>query len=504
MFVKKFVCALLIACTLTMSVSSPCYEAREVVKAAAIPVIGEIAWEVILSILISLGITVEVYDIASGNNVYQQAAEKIKEDFNDWSVLESSKHDDETDPEWRQKAFYAVLEEGTQIAQTGQGGELVLPQDLWNSLREWSKSRIFEKEILPELEENDARLLAFKAIEDAYPNIYYPKYRLIVDDVGGGGTNLSYYWFDVPVNFRNYPYYNRNGALVTGYYYDYSFNKIYDGYYTYVALGTETPFRYTRYKDSISGKFRGQAYSEDEFNSKGVTGYDVAFMSGRIVWANYDYRMTYTPPECALEGNDRDMKYRLIDSDGMGNAIASGDYDVVTAGRTYNGTEMNGDVTINIPDANTASQIVGGIMTGSQAQKELGVTPVDVTMNKPLVEPVPGAEPVPDIDTSISEAEKTQDQRQLKNIGAKMATLFPFCIPFDIKDSFKAMVAVQKAPVFETDIEFPSINFSYHIKIDMSEFETQVLIFRWGMILLFCVGLMLSTYQLIKWHDGGD
>lgn len=490
MFVKRFICALLISCTLTISVSSPYYEAREVVKAAAIPVIGEIAWEVILSILISLGITVEVYDIASGNNVYQQAAEKIQDDFNGWVALdgghESGGH--QVDPELRQKEFYAVLEEGTKIAQTGQGGELVVPQDLWNSLRDWSRQRIFNEEILPELEADNARLLAFNAIERDYNSIYYPKYRILTESPSG---DLTYYWLNAPVSLTAVKVWTD------------SFKNEYNGYYLYNANGSTCPYSIMWYSKKISGFFRGQEYSKIDFESQTRISDDRSIFGGCVIWSNYDINISYAP-NVPAPNHDRDMTYRLIDSDGIGNAIASGDYDVVTAGRTYNGSEMSGDVTINIPDANTASQIVGGIMTGSQAQEELGVTPVNVAENKPLVNPAPETNPAPDIDDSIGNANKNQQQKKLKNMGLKMATLFPFCIPFDIKDSMQAMIAIQKAPVFETDIEFPSFNYTYHIKVDMSDYEKEISIFRWGMLLLFCMGLMFGTHKLIKWLDGGD
>lgn len=488
MFVKRFICALLISCTLTMSVSSPYYEAREVVKAAEVAG-GSLAWEIMLYILMSLGITVEASGALAPDPIQQErAAAQAEVDYYLWlaaqQIMNGNNNQDE-DPK-EKKQLRAVLDMGDNIAQTGQGGELVVPQDLWNSLREWSRTQIYEKDILPEIEANDSYMLSFNAVESAYSSFYYPHYRILLEDRG----KLYYYWFDAPVAFHVMENQKIN-------------NVVQVGKYSYQALFAETNARYMFYNDSISGRFRPVPVGTfQEWNEKAFMTDNQSLFSGSILWSNYNVKVTYA--ENVLTGNDRDMTYRLIDTDGIGNAIANGDYDVVTAGRTYNGSEMSGDVTINIPDANTASQIVGGIMTGSQAQEELGVIPVNVAENKPLVNPAPETNPAPDIDESINNANKNQQQKQLKNVGAKIATLFPFCIPFDIKDSFKAMIAVQKAPVFETDIEFPSMNFSYHIKIDMSEFETQVLIFRWGMILLFCVGLMLSTYQLIKWHDGGD
>lgn len=69
---------------------------------------------------------------------------------------------------------------------------------------------------------------------------------------------------------------------------------------------------------------------------------------------------------------------------------------------------------------------------------------------------------------------------------------FPFCIPWDIKNSVAALNVVGEAPKW--DIDFKEISFS----IDFSMFEEWAKIIRWGVLIIFNFGLIKSTRNLIR------
>ncbi len=112
----------------------------------------------------------------------------------------------------------------------------------------------------------------------------------------------------------------------------------------------------------------------------------------------------------------------------------------------------------------------------------------------------PGTNPGTDPGTGTDWGEKA-DEKFAKS-SAQIKTVFPFCIPFDLYDSYHAMIAEQRAPVWETDLKFDWLGgYTYHFVVDMSDYEEEVEIFRWGVLLMFIVGLMFGTHKLIKWKE---
>lgn len=104
-------------------------------------------------------------------------------------------------------------------------------------------------------------------------------------------------------------------------------------------------------------------------------------------------------------------------------------------------------------------------------------------------------------DTSSSDVADT-DNSTLAEAGEKISGVFPFCIPFDIYKALKSMRSAAVAPAWETEIEFPSINYTYQFRVDMAEYEDVIYILRWGIFLLFVAGLIAGTYKMIKWKRG--
>ena len=77
--------------------------------------------------------------------------------------------------------------------------------------------------------------------------------------------------------------------------------------------------------------------------------------------------------------------------------------------------------------------------------------------------------------------------------------VFPFCIPFDIIDLYKVLIAEPKAPHWEIPLKVDSIGFEYTFIIDFEQFETLAEIFRLCETIGFILGLALITGKVIKW-----
>ena len=73
--------------------------------------------------------------------------------------------------------------------------------------------------------------------------------------------------------------------------------------------------------------------------------------------------------------------------------------------------------------------------------------------------------------------------------------LFPFCIPWDMMSLVKSLKADKKAPVFEFKYTFKAVNYTWVIKVDMSDYWKYIKIFRWGMTIFFIIGLFFLTVK---------
>lgn len=119
--------------------------------------------------------------------------------------------------------------------------------------------------------------------------------------------------------------------------------------------------------------------------------------------------------------------------------------------------------------------------------------------------PKPGSSEKPDSTQkdsekdSESDSEKATDPSDIPPIADRAGNwkrLFPFCIPWDIMSLIKSMKAEKKAPVFEFEYTFKAVNYTWKIRIDMSDYWKYIKIFRWGMTIFFIIGLFFLTVKL--------
>lgn len=99
---------------------------------------------------------------------------------------------------------------------------------------------------------------------------------------------------------------------------------------------------------------------------------------------------------------------------------------------------------------------------------------------------------------SESDSEKATDPSDIPPIANRTGNwkrLFPFCIPWDMMELVKSMKSEKKAPVFEFEYTFKAVNYTWKIRIDMSDYWKYIKIFRWGMTIFFIIGLFFLTVK---------
>ena len=104
--------------------------------------------------------------------------------------------------------------------------------------------------------------------------------------------------------------------------------------------------------------------------------------------------------------------------------------------------------------------------------------------------------------------EDTSNDIDPKNYTADLKKIFPFCIPFDLIHLIQAFEAEPEAPVFEFpfDLELENpwtgkkiLDYHHVFKLDMSDYEPVIRIFRIFEIIFFIIGLLMITrQQMIK------
>ena len=83
-----------------------------------------------------------------------------------------------------------------------------------------------------------------------------------------------------------------------------------------------------------------------------------------------------------------------------------------------------------------------------------------------------------------------------------IATVFPFCLPFDFVRGMKLMFEKPKVPVFKTELDLTNIcgfNLGKHqIEISLEKWESAAVICRWFSLLMFSYTLILLTPKITK------
>lgn len=84
----------------------------------------------------------------------------------------------------------------------------------------------------------------------------------------------------------------------------------------------------------------------------------------------------------------------------------------------------------------------------------------------------------------------------LANKFGDITKLFPFCIPFDLVRLIKGMNAEKKPPVFHFEHEFKSIDYTFVVDVDLSDYDKYIKLFRYGMQIFYILALMFLTAKI--------
>ena len=105
--------------------------------------------------------------------------------------------------------------------------------------------------------------------------------------------------------------------------------------------------------------------------------------------------------------------------------------------------------------------------------------------------------PTPKPSASPSPSPKPDDNRDFPKLPADISKYFPFSLPFDLVYLIGKMQADPEAPKFVIPIDFSFVGIEDEWVIDMGDFETVVVVFRWTVTIGFLVSLLFITRKLM-------
>lgn len=133
--------------------------------------------------------------------------------------------------------------------------------------------------------------------------------------------------------------------------------------------------------------------------------------------------------------------------------------------------------------------------TESESDSSKGTEDSSKPGHKPGSSENPSENPSESEKDSEATATDPSDLPPIADRGGNWKRLFPFCIPWDIMSLVKTMKADKKAPVFEFEYTFKAVNYTWKIRVDMSDYWEYIKIFRWGMTIFFIIGLFFLTVK---------
>lgn len=90
----------------------------------------------------------------------------------------------------------------------------------------------------------------------------------------------------------------------------------------------------------------------------------------------------------------------------------------------------------------------------------------------------------------------TSNPSSLTNKFGDITKLFPFCIPFDLVRLIKGMSADKQPPVFHFEHEFKTIDYTFVVDVDLSDYDKYIKLFRYGMQIFYVLALMFLTAKI--------
>lgn len=120
--------------------------------------------------------------------------------------------------------------------------------------------------------------------------------------------------------------------------------------------------------------------------------------------------------------------------------------------------------------------------------------PVPPQVIDPTVPPVN-----PDLPPVVNPNPPVDPPAEVQPYTVQLGDVFPFCIPFDLYHMVTLFVAEPEAPHAKWEFNLPFAAGTYKVEWDLQEWDEVAALCRKMELILFCVGLAVVTYKLIKW-----
>lgn len=154
------------------------------------------------------------------------------------------------------------------------------------------------------------------------------------------------------------------------------------------------------------------------------------------------------------------------------------------------------DIGVNITDGirSLGDTIVGGLTTAINAVKT-AVESMSTTLSNAMTTT---QTKVTDIANAITApATVPINFVPLQIAGATVATKFPFCIPFDLINSISSLNVAAVAPHWVINFDSGYFVGGGQVDVDFEQFESWAQVVRWGLLIIFSVGLISVTRRMI-------
>lgn len=243
----------------------------------------------------------------------------------------------------------------------------------------------------------------------------------------------------------------------------------------------------------------GEAQPMREYNYSGTKGLGGAFHKDSTVYSETKFIGDWRYEDGTLA---TDM---LTFVEEVPESIGTVDIDGTTYDVNGDGTITIGDETIPINDDGTVT------INGDTYYPDYDLTNYDPTSitnlvttiinNIDVIDDTTDDELVDDIDVTVPQ-EIADSELSSLTMPKTIATVFPFCIPWDFYKGIKMLSDQPEAPKFEVPFEIPEYGsfpgYKKMIVIDFSEYSSAFAIVRWTFFVLFMFGICFITFKIVK------
>lgn len=177
-------------------------------------------------------------------------------------------------------------------------------------------------------------------------------------------------------------------------------------------------------------------------------------------------------------------------------------------GTTY---DVNGDGTVTIDDKTIPINDDGSVtVDGKPYNPDYDVSPYPGTSIGDLITTIiNNIDVTEDTDTDLIDEVEIEVPQEIADselssltMPKTIATVFPFCIPWDFYNGIKLLSAEPEAPYFEVPFEIPEYKsfpgFKKMIVVDFSKYSSAFAVVRWTMFAMFMFGLCFITFKIVK------